>query len=263
MTDLILITIHGMGNTPKEYSDKFFSYFKKNNNNKTIEHVSLFYQDIIQDNQKRVWKESELKFARSSKSMRKWILDYLSDATTLEVNKDKIDSAYQQTHKKIYDTLVSLEQKIQGIGNIPVVLVAHSLGCQVISNYIYDAQKGKNFFANNNNSDFAKLESLRLLLTAGCNIPLFISGLEEKDITPIKKTNNSNFKWVNYYDEDDILAWLLKPLNKEYNDLVKADIQINVGNWFQSWNPSCHGEYLDDTNFQETVFDLLKYERLL
>ena len=116
----------------------------------------------------------------------------------------------------------------------PVVIVASSLGCQVISNYIWDAQRKKRKGEPPKfgiwrqgaveeecgpQDDFRRLKSLRALFTTGCNIPLFVSGHSE--IEAILPPNpNKPFEWKNYYDEDDVLGWPLRPLSDSYCRLV-------------------------------------------
>ena len=46
--------------------------------------------------------------------------------------------------------------------------------------------------------------------SAGCNIPLFVSSPNQiQTIMP----PNDRFRWMNYFDKDDLLVWPLGPLN--------------------------------------------------
>ena len=54
--------------------------------------------------------------------------------------------------------------------------------------------------------------------SAGCNIPLFVSGPNQvQTIMP----PNDRFRWINYFDKDDLLVWPLGPLNTSYGQLVQ------------------------------------------
>lgn len=137
---------------------------------------------------------------------------------------------------------------------LPIVLVAQSLGGQVISNYIWDT-KEKNGIWEIDNRDypefevkeekFIKFEFLRYFLTTGCNIPLFVAGFEQ--IKAITKPN-PDFQWFNYYDEDDVLGWPLQGLSDSYREIVE-DIAIDSGSELINWNPFSHTGYWADDNF--------------
>ncbi len=100
-----------------------------------------------------------------------------------------------------------------------------------------------------------KLKSLKYLFTTGCNIPLFVAGFAE--IVAIPKPN-TNFKWFNYYDKDDVLGWPLKPLSSSYDLAVEKDIEIDSGNLWQSWNPQSHDGYWADEDFIEHLSQIIK-----
>ena len=96
--------------------------------------------------------------------------------------------------------------------------------------------------------NFRRMRSLQCLYTTGCNIPIFVAG--HKKIEAIKPPAPS-FKWHNFFDEDDVLGWPLKPLSPSYDKLVE-DISINagggvIGTIVKSWNPISHGQYWTDS----------------
>ncbi|MGH7422891.1 MAG: hypothetical protein ACREJ1_04345 [Candidatus Methylomirabilales bacterium] len=55
-------------------------------------------------------------------------------------------------------------------------------------------------------------------------------------------------EWVNYYDEDDVIAYPLKTLNEAYRKAIKADREINAGGLLSSWNPVSHLGYWTDND---------------
>ncbi|MCK5433566.1 MAG: hypothetical protein KAJ03_12535, partial [Gammaproteobacteria bacterium] len=64
-------------------------------------------------------------------------------------------------------------------------------------------------------------------------------------------------QWHNYYDEDDVLGWPLKPLSGEYRNRVK-DHEMNAGGLFKSWNPMSHGGYWKDNDFLAPVSSYIR-----
>ena len=71
--------------------------------------------------------------------LRKFLLFGFSDATGLERNAADDGSPYQQAQEKILETLETSASEL-GNNKKPVIFIAHSLGCHLISNYLWDAQ---------------------------------------------------------------------------------------------------------------------------
>jgi hypothetical protein len=52
------------------------------------------------------------------------------------------------------------------------------------------------------------------------------------------------------YAGDDVLGYPLKPLSPSYTQTVTADLHINAGGLFTSWNPISHTEYWTNNDSQ-------------
>lgn len=260
-----LLTIHGMGDTPKNYHKLFVERIKKQMGEKwkRVEFESIYYQDILQFNQTKIFKK--MKRLTRWDGLREFVLSNLSDAGTMEFRRWEKNSLYHQTQKRIWDVLKLIYKRHD---DIPVVIVAYSLGCHVLSNYIWDAQQRKassGVWKHENlealadkEKKFLKLKTMSKLITIGCNIPVFVAGYE--DIKPFKKLNK-NFEWINLYDKDDILGWPLKPLSPSYNKLVQ-DVSINANEnakdlLLKSWNPLSHESYFGDKQVIKAVASAL------
>lgn len=258
---IALITIHGMGDTKREYYVEFYDKIKKSLGNSTWDKVifkHLYYQDILQVNQENVFQS--MRDQIDWMKLRKFLLYGFSDAASLEYKKEAIDSSYFRTQKMIMQSMDEIFDA-SAQKEIPVVVIAQSLGCQVMSSYIWDADPVRQ--ATNGiwsaplndgvtkgspRDNFRRMRSLQRLYTTGCNIPIFVSG--HKTIEAISPPGQS-FKWHNFFDEDDVLGWPLQPLSPSYDKLVE-DIPINagegiIGTIFKSWNPISHGQYWTDS----------------
>lgn len=261
-----LLTIHGMGDTEENYHQLFLERIEKQMGKswEQVEFNSIYYQDILQFNQNKIFEDMK-QLTRWDK-LREFVLYNLSDAASLDYQKEKKNSLYHQTQIRIATTLQNIYKQH---GNIPVVIVAYSLGCHVLSNYIWDAQqvkpdggiwKWKTFTKLSRNEDyFIRLKKLNNLITIGCNIPVFVAGY--KDIKPFQKLNK-NFEWLNIYDQDDVLGWPLAPLSDSYKQLV-TDLPINANEGFsdlflKSWNPLSHEHYFGDKVVIKAVGNALK-----
>ena len=259
---IAFLTLHGMGTTARDYykelRDDLIPLVGADAWNNDIHFGHVYYQDILQKPQIEYFDRIENKV--DSKKLRKFLLYGFSDAGGLEYSRTIDNSAYEKIQKRIFDAMGEAFDAV-GSPQAPIVFIAQSLGCQVLSNYIWDAMRdpAPTFGVWRHGHDgigaddisFRRLRTLRVLVTTGCNIPIFVGGLPRSQRKPIKRPNN-NFVWENYYDEDDALGWPLQDLSNGYNALVR-DIEVNVGGFFTSWNPLSHTRYWTDSDVQEPL----------
>jgi hypothetical protein len=266
-----ILTIHGMGDTPRDYYRKFQDTLKKALGKTIWDKLvfkPLYYQEILQVNQAAIFERMREQI--DWMKLRKFLLYGFSDAASLEHRKEQAESPYYKTQELILDVLDEVFDEVDQTG-VPVIVLAQSLGCQLISNYIWDAQQIKprvgiwsiprnDGVAQGSPKDiFRRLRTLQRLYTTGCNIPIFVAG--HKNIEAIQAPTNA-FKWYNMFDADDVLGWPLKPLSPSYHALVE-DISINAGEnllgvVFQSWNPLSHGQYWNDQEVIKHVVSSIK-----
>lgn len=269
---IALMTIHGMGDTERDYYTEFYGKIKKSLGKTYWDKVifkNLYYQDILQGNQEIIF--NRMRDQIDWMKLRKFLLFGFSDAGSLEYKKDAIDSPYFLTQKMILQNMDEIFEESEE-KEIPVIIIAQSLGCQVISNYIWDSDP--NHKATNGiwhpelndgieqgtaKDNFRRMRTLQRLYTTGCNIPIFVSG--HKKIEAISPPSKS-FKWHNFFDEDDVLGWPLKPLSPSY-DLLVEDISINASSGFfgaitKSWNPFSHDQYWADKKIIEHIASSIK-----
>lgn len=252
-----VLTIHGMGNQRPDYASALQNNLYKKLREETIADLcfkSIWYHGDFQVHQDKVWEHMvQSGNPLDQQRLRKFFLNFLSDAATSEFRPGDEESSYRRIHHTILRQLNALRVELEDQDR-PVIIIAHSLGCQIISNYIWDAQQNKGIWEDQNPTTFQKLDTARLMLTSGCNIPLFVSGLEK--IEAISKPNEQ-FEWYNFYDRDDILGWPLKPLSKgfpnAYDTIVTQDREINTG-----WTPFSHSDYWEDKDFVNPVANFIQ-----
>lgn len=258
---IALITVHGMGDTARDYYTPCYDVLKKALGKVAWDSLlfkPLYYQDVLQGNQEEIFNRTRDQI--DWMKLRKFLLFGFSDAASLEYKKDAAGSPYFQVQEIVLNLMDEVFEEA-GEKEIPVVILAQSLGCQVISSYIWDADPGRKASAgvwsvprndgvpaDSPRDRFRRMRSVRRLHTTGCNIPIFVAG--HKKIEAIKPPTN-DFKWHNFFDEDDVLGWPLKPLSQSYHDLVE-DIPVNagggiIGTIVKSWNPFSHDQYWTDS----------------
>ncbi|MDB5960220.1 MAG: hypothetical protein JWP59_1514 [Massilia sp.] len=275
MADVVLVTVHGMGETPRDYAADLEQRLSSHIGPRFAQQVDMrtvFYQDILQPNEREVWDRINVKGVQAKPVhfayLRKFLLFGFGDAAGLENRKEDVGSVYEMAQMEIAKTL--LDAFHANGPATPVILLAHSLGCQVLSSYIYDAQKAKagvpvvagiwrdvdhwshalqGRALTAAEKSFLRCETALGWITTGCNIPIFVAAHKEMTIIPIAPPRES-FKWLNMYDPDDALGWPLQPLSEGYRLLVE-DRVINAGRGVidmivRSWNPLSHEIYWRD-----------------
>lgn len=291
-----LLCMHGMGNLTKNEFESDIAKIKQNLAERLpaarfsqiyIPPTGIFYSDLTQQQEDDVWRAMTTQgglntgWLRSNtvNRFRRFIISGLSDATAFTgFNGSCANLPYREAQQRIYDALNDV-YRVCGT-EVPIVIISQSLGGQIMSNYLWDAQQywrntklngqfkidprsiWNNHQANNHDS-FLCLQSLKTWFTTGCNIPIFVSAF--KDVRAIhNRQYGYDFDWVNYFDYDDVLGYPLAPLGVLFDhtnttghgqsyasDNVVNDIQVNAndGIWgaiTSSWNPMSHTQYWGD-----------------
>jgi hypothetical protein len=285
MPQAALITVHGMGETPRDYAAGVFDEVRTRLGPALRARAALYsvyYQDILQSNEQTVWDRIDRGSKVHYDQLRKFMLFGFADAAGLENRKEEPGSVYELAQGQIARALLAASAANPAKPAIPVVFLAHSLGCQVLSNYLYDAQKalGGGLAAagiwrdidawsrpalgrvlTDSEKRFLGGATCTGLVTTGCNIPIFVAAHKEMFIKPIAPPT-ALFRWLNLYDPDDVLGWPLQPLSEGYRKLVE-DRAINAGQgavgWMlKSWNPLSHNSYWQDKEVLEPLAAMLR-----
>jgi hypothetical protein len=273
-----LLTVHGMGETPRNFDEQLKESLQKRLGQKYQDlHVgSIYYQAILQTNEERVWKS--LSEHVRWPELRKFLLYGFADAAGLESNKTINKSDYWQVQALIAQAMLTARNAMGGDG--PVVILALSLGCQVISCYFWDADAqnkrptpyGGIWHEITTSAPaiqeapltpeeiaFLRGSTFKHFITTGCNIPIFVAAHAKNQILPMDPS--PQLKWDNYYDKDDVLGWPLQGLSDEYANAVQ-DHPINVSSGvidalLHSWNPLSHTQYWADNDVLDALENAL------
>jgi hypothetical protein len=284
MQQVALVTIHGMGAQPLDYAEPLFAALRErlapSQIAAWISYRAVYYEDILKSNQELVWGRLDAAAKLHYDELRRFLLFGFGEAAGLENRKEVDGSVYELAQAAIARQLLDAWQHGP---TSKVVFLAQSLGCQVLSNYLWDAQQaaqgGPVVAGIWKDIDAWSLRTLgRILLdeekrylagascvgmiTTGCNIPIFVAAHKTMDVKPIaREMMGPGFGWLNIYDPDDALGWPLQPLSPGYAALVE-DRAINAGqgmvNWIlKSWNPLSHLAYWTDERVIEPLAQLI------
>ncbi|HAR64604.1 MAG TPA: hypothetical protein DCR55_00090 [Lentisphaeria bacterium] len=247
MKEVALLTLHGMGEVDAGYYDEFEAAIKRElaADWERVAFHSVTYAEVLQGPQRALWDAMRAESTNDldATRLRRFLLYFLSDAATLEHSANRAeDDRYLLVQQQIQAGLSQALVALGGDESKPVVIIAHSLGAQVISNYLWDAQMGNHSFDGweDDSKPFLRLRSLKQFTTIGCNIPIFVGGLADREcFKPI-----DGMRWDNYYDPDDVLGWPLRQLGQSYEFV--HDHPVNAGGSLTNWNLWSHGGYWDD-----------------
>jgi hypothetical protein len=250
---IYIVTIPGIGSKKNGYSKKFVTdiyHFSKHTHLEkkitcietlpfSITNIDLYQTQLFN----RLDSKNNL---GGLLSFRKFVLEAFGDAVTFERDRNTENSPYKRMHRYLKKQFESIQLE----KNDKLVIVAESMGVQLLYTYICDADLQAGIFEKEKSNDTNNLRNLSYLATCGCNLPLFFSGFPESEIIAFEK-RNSQFIWENFYDKNDVLGWPLNQLSSSFNSLVN-DYEINTGMYIGS-----HVKYWGDNSFTKHFFNTI------
>ena len=245
--DLGILVIHGMGQQEPNFADDIQADVSKKLTDNDVRRTAwqpVYWADILEKRQNQYLKNARRNADLDYISLRTFIVSAVGDAAAYRRVGRANQGTYGKIHHRVRNAKKQLDHRL-GKSNSPLMILAHSLGGHIISNFIWDIEKG--------NSPFQDFSGLKALITFGCNIPLFTFALNK--VEPIALPPNAI--WENYYDPDDVLAYPIAP-TRGYKGTAVVDKAINVGGLFSSWNPLSHSEYWTDDSLTSPIANHVK-----
>jgi len=256
---LAVVVIHGMGSQSSDFAEDMIEELNERvtdlgKDPDSIAWKPIYWANIVEPRQQEYLRDAKRVGDLDYISLRKFMLSAFGDASAYQKVPGSGNNTYNKIHKRIQNNIKSLYEHGLGSQSKPLLVLAHSLGGHIMSNYIWDMQHSQNTGL----SSFERMEKLSGIITFGCNIPLFTfaySNVQPVEFPPktLSAALKKKAKWLNYYDPDDVLGYPLKAINEDYEKTVTKDISINVGGLFSSWNPMAHSEYWTDNDFTKPV----------
>lgn len=277
-----VLLIHGMGNQDAGYANATIEELKARvkklgSDDRAICFEPVWWAPVLGQKQENLIRALADGNDLDWMPLRRFVVHSLADAIAYQdtyrpTSKDQIP-VYQEVHKVIRHSVRNLSDRIAAsrdsdAENVPLVVIAHSLGCHMISNYIWDVRHGAQSKAPKH--AFERFETLTGIITFGCNIPIFTLAFNNLDPIEFPTPNLARIfpnatpeqvagvsKWLNFYDPDDVLGYPLRSMDPKYAAAVTRDIPVNAGGMFRSWNPMSHSEYWTDNDVTRPTADLL------
>ena len=162
--EVALITLHGMGDYKPNYYDSLHEKLSKSLGNEwaKVSFEAVQYQPILQNHQNDIWQRMN-RYPLDGSILRRFLLFGFSDAGSLEYSaRSSVSDQYIKVQLEIMKALDKAYVDLQD-HNKPVIILAQSLGCQVISNYLWDAAHGLGVFKNMEPGAPGKSENLQTI----------------------------------------------------------------------------------------------------
>ena len=264
---LAIAVTHGIGSQQEDFAEELIDELNGcvGDLGKDVDEIawrSIYWADILAPRQAAYLLEANSSNDLDYVGLRRFVISALGDAAAYRQVDSPQNTTYERIHQRVRDGIKALGDALDE-DDAPLIVMAHSLGGHIMSNYIWDMQNPGDA-PMPDLSAFESLHSLAGMVTFGCNIPLFVFAYD--DVVPITFPAvqlpdpgevRDKARWLNYFDPDDILGYPLKSINQAYADTVDADIDINVGGLFSSWNPISHTKYWTDDDFTEPVAEFI------
>jgi len=268
MKKLAMLLIRGSGSpgfeSQEEFLDNFFKQLeRKGMPRKAIEYEFLDWYSPLESQQLELLERLE-KSQTPVKgiSLRKFLLTNISDLINYRGGSVFNSISYHEVHKAVHKNIKSLQARVSE--DTPLVIIASSMGTEIINNHIWDRQRWPEKHQNEpdpfGETPFERLETLIGFFTLGNNIPIFASTYKIDDLQPIDfpgkaLTNQHKARsfWENIYDKNDPMGYPIKFINMHYKLSSLKDMEINVGGLLTFWNLGSHLKYWSSNRLRKHI----------
>lgn len=249
----------------------------------TIVQEAVHWSPVVQPRQVEVWRRVHRNASlNDALGLREFLVSYASDVVAYQPTPSS-SHVYDAVHAVFAATLKRLAAKAGP--DAPLVVIGHSLGTVIASNYLYDLQAEYGPYrragpgpmapalreALRDATPLERGETLAQLYTMGSPLalwgvrahsadPRFDYGAPVRVPAPALATrlpevaaSREAVGWINFYDRDDILAFPLRELNDAHREGVKEDRQVNVGGLLTSRSPLSHQKYWTDDDVTDAI----------
>lgn len=264
---LNLLIIHGMGDQPKDFSKGFqkellskfntsLDYLAKDysiskpSGSEPLNFIPGWWAPVMDATQKEL--ETRI-YKKKIPFLRKFGMSFMGDVVAYQG-----EPVYNEIHRCLAEALRANLKT--GSGHLTII--AHSLGSVIASDFVYDhtIKTGKTFqdgfgvsFSN-----FFTLGSPLVLyaMRSAYDGPFGPKSVLDRFDRPVRVESETGY-WLNLFDDDDIIGYPIKPVNRFYQEVVTADLAVDVGDLLTRWNPLSHGYYWDDGGACRIIADKL------
>lgn len=279
-----MVVIHGMGDPVPSFAAPLIDGLSRllGDDAAAIAFEPCFWSDILQESQNEIWHRLQrAPTPMRLNALRQWVVGTLGDPTGyLSGYEQRGIPVLQSVHQRFARSLAAVERRLNDPAGAPLVVLAHSLGGVVVTNYLWNLERAAGEVGTGavstmhagarevarrpiGDSPMQRLETLAGLITFGCNIPLFLPPTPPYECVRFPRPGlpghlRAAARWLNVYDPYDILGYPLGDLWDEAHGTKIDDVALEVGMPVISMTPLSHTCYWSDSGFQSMVVGELR-----
>lgn len=136
----------------------------------------------------------------------------VADATMYAFSQKDTGGLYEEIHELLRDGI--REHLVTTDPNTKNVIVAHSLGGLIVSDWLWNAQMSQE---HEQDKQLLLEKRLDVLATTGCNIPLFLAGKQHIQAIDTRLAPLEGLLWCNVYYHRDPLGFALEPMSERFD----------------------------------------------
>lgn len=250
--EVVVVFVHGINVTSQDYYVAMRDALLRQMPRQDREYVvfrAAFWADLLRGRQQEYLLYASTRRGFSPTRLHRMVIEGLGDAAAYQKSLIQ-NSAYfdiqGRLRKAIGDASTGPSDRR------PLVIIAHSLGCHIVSSYAWDLHKLRHRARNGSvdsgrlkeselwrthpwDSPFQCLETFAGFVSMGSNQPLFTFNIGPQFVHPITRAENEDLdpafpgslleppvlkqaRYLNFYSGNDPLGYPLKPLNDAYDD---------------------------------------------
>jgi hypothetical protein len=229
---------------------------------------SVYWADLVRNRQNNFMKDARDAEQVINNRLRRFFLEGMGDAAAYQKTWDRKNSIYHKVHQRIDDAFNEFDSREWRDAHL--IFIGHSLGCHIISSYVWDTNRLKQYSeleiekqtaetrkiweGLQEASPIRRLDTLAGLVTLGSNMPLFTFTFGPDQVFPITCVSEHHAKrnlrpafpgaalqtaaleqarWLNFFSKRDVLGFPLKPLNERYRKEPRIlDICVRSEAWY-------------------------------
>jgi len=213
---------------------------------------SVFWAGTVRDHQRNYMARARAAAGIKDNALRRFLIQGLGDAAAYQKTRYRRNSIYYEVQETIAKKIEALD--MPGMEKRPLIFIGHSLGCHVISSFLWDFNRFKQrtdqeiaaepdddikaqWRALQDATPFGRLDTLAGIVTMGSNMPMFTFTFGPDRVFPItvgpidakgrrldpafpgkalSPALLNHARWLNFFSKRDVLGFPLKALNEEY-----------------------------------------------
>jgi len=268
MKKIGVFLIRGAGKSDNHEQKKFVEKLNANLQKSGVDPDMLYYEYAdwygpTQYNQEKLLDRYISKgYTKMGSALNRFILFLVSDMVAYTGEPNKPGNSYLETHGELHKSFLRMKNELPE--GAPLIIIASSLGTEIISNYIWDRQHatGTDPFGG---SAFERFETLTAVYMFGNINPIYITAYDIDKAEPFGFPHEAlparlrpMAYWGNFFDRNDPLGFPLKPVNEFYNARVTEDVETNAGGLFFSWNAGSHLGYWKSRKIRKKIAAYIK-----